>query len=212
MSVGTYLDIIESLGVIAASATAVFGVLSWRAQLRYKRKYELAEEVLALSYEARDVIRQIRSPMGFVGEGGTRTARDGESPDEKRILDQAFVAAERYGRNRAVFDRLHALRYRFMAAFDPGLAAPFDEFRQVVNQIVLSAMRLGHLWLERSRPVARRPGDEQRLLDQIEKHEAVIWGDSSDDIIADPFQQRVDNAVTALETACQGLIRGGWRG
>ena len=212
MAVSEIFDIIESTGVLAASATAVYGVLSWRAQVRDKRRYELAEEVLALFYEAADAFRWIRSPVGFEGEGGTRRASDGESAEAKRILDQAYVAAERYRKKGAVFDRLHALRYRFMATFDPALAKPFDELRQVVNHVVQSGARLGHLWLQQAQPIRRRQADEQRLREQIEKHEAVIWSDWSDESAGDQIQQRVDAAVSEMETACEGILRGRWRG
>ena len=57
-----FLDIVESIAVILASLFAIHGINSWRREMKEKRKYEVAEEVLALFYEARDKISLIRMP------------------------------------------------------------------------------------------------------------------------------------------------------
>jgi len=109
-----WADIAQSASVILASLFAIYGIDAWRREFIGKRRMELAEEVLALFYQARDVIRAIRSPFGYVGEGGTRKTASDERPEDKEALDQAFVLVERYNRNIEPFSRIHALRYRFM--------------------------------------------------------------------------------------------------
>ena len=64
--------IIASLSATIASITAIYGINSWRRESKWKRKYELAEEVLANLYESYQSIQIIRSPIGFGGEGETR--------------------------------------------------------------------------------------------------------------------------------------------
>ena len=42
---------------------------------------------------------------------------DNETANEKEIRDRAFVVIERFQKEKETFDRLHALRYRFMVLF-----------------------------------------------------------------------------------------------
>lgn len=59
---------LDSISVMIASWAAIWGINSWRREAQWKRKYDLAEEVLSLFYESRDKIRFIRSPIVFSEE------------------------------------------------------------------------------------------------------------------------------------------------
>ena len=98
----TLATIIQAISVVVAAASVTFAVTAWRREYTGKRNIELAEEVLALFYQARDVIAYIRSPFSFSGEGTTRPAPDNETPDEKRINNQVYVVFERYNKNKEV--------------------------------------------------------------------------------------------------------------
>jgi hypothetical protein len=87
-------------------------------------------EILALFYQAPDIINSIRSSFGYEGEGKTRKPGPNESPKDKDALDQAYVLIERYNRHVDLFSRLHALRYRFMAQFGPDTSTPFDNLNR----------------------------------------------------------------------------------
>ena len=144
------VGILESISVIFASLivsfTVIFGVNAWRREYIGKRKLELAEEVLALFYEARDAIRYIRNPSGYVGEGSTRNAAPNESPEEKQISDNAYVVFERYNKRQDLFNKLYSMRYRYMAQFGKDSAKPFDDLNKIVNDIFISARMLSHYW------------------------------------------------------------------
>ena len=111
------LEIIQSLAIIAASIVAFFGINSWRKEMKEKKEYTLAEEVLALFYEAQDKINAIRNPFSLEGEGRSRKADPSETPKQKEILDQAYVFIERYNNNSEVLNKLRTIRYRFMVLF-----------------------------------------------------------------------------------------------
>jgi hypothetical protein len=66
------LDIVQSIGVIVAACTAIYGIGAWRREHEGRRRYELAEDVLASFYEARDRIASIRSVFGFESESSSR--------------------------------------------------------------------------------------------------------------------------------------------
>ncbi len=118
-------SILASLSVIIAAIAVILGVGAWQREYVGKRKIELAEEVLALFYEARDAISYIRNIFGFVGEGNTRKADPNESPEDKKIHDDAYVVFERYNKHQEPFNKLYSMRYRYMARFGKDSAKPF---------------------------------------------------------------------------------------
>ena len=58
---GVISAVIYALATGFAAGVAIYGIRSWRREFRGKRQIELAEDVLALFYEARDAITAIRS-------------------------------------------------------------------------------------------------------------------------------------------------------
>jgi len=48
-----------------------------------KRRQDLAEEVLSSFYQMKDIIRAIRSPMSYEGEGKDRPKVEGERPGSR---------------------------------------------------------------------------------------------------------------------------------
>lgn len=90
MNCQNIINLIESLAVIIASSivsiSAYIGISSWRKEIKQRKEYDLAEEVLALFYEAKDIISFIRSPFGWSGEGKTRNADSMKHLNKKKFL------------------------------------------------------------------------------------------------------------------------------
>lgn len=61
-----------------------------------------------------------------------------------------------------------------MAQFGVEAAKPFDDLRKIVNEIQLSARRLGQLWAKQNRHF-RTQQQEQNHFGQIQKYELVFW-------------------------------------
>src|ERR1700744_2681339 len=123
---------IAAIGTLATGAAAglggwaaMRGVNAWRAETVGRRKAELAEEVLAQFYQAKDALTWARLPSGDVAapaplaEDGGRGAEAMAAPTER--LNQASQ----------LFSALQASRYRFMAYFGEEDAKPFEEVRKV---------------------------------------------------------------------------------
>src|ERR1700704_2881126 len=95
-------EVVKMLGATATAGAAWFaaytafqGLEKWRAETTGKRKAELAEDVLADFYQARDIINAARSPGGYVNEGRTREREDWESEDDTRILNAYYRTSAR---------------------------------------------------------------------------------------------------------------------
>jgi hypothetical protein len=79
-----------------------------RAFAAWKRKTELAEQVLADFYEARDIIAAARSPGGFGDEGNTRQKEDWETEADTRSLNSYYRTTERLQKKSEFFAQLYA--------------------------------------------------------------------------------------------------------
>ncbi len=138
-------SVVQIATVSIAAGTVLVGLNAWRREYVGRRRIELAEEVLAMFYEARDAIAEIRHPFSHAGEGTTRAASPEESPEEKSINDNAYVVWERYLKRQDLFNRLYSVRYRYGARFGEDKAKPFTEMRRVVNEILVAANTLSRL-------------------------------------------------------------------
>lgn len=177
-------EFISSILVLIAALTFIAGVSAWKREFVGKSRTDLAESVLALFYEAEDVIKQIRSPHSFVGEGGTRKRADNELAEESRLLDQANIVFERYQEREKLFAQIRSMRYRVMATFGSEAAEPFDELDKIINEILVAARMLGsHYWPRQGR-VEMAPEEFKKHLEEMHSYETVFWclGDDKDHI------------------------------
>ena len=203
MELKMFIDIIQGLSVITASIVAVIGISSWRREAKWKRKYELAEEVLSCFYEISESFDTIRSPAGYVGEGKTRKKRENELPEESEILDNAYVVIERFEKEKTPFVKLQSLKYRFMVLFGKDSGEPFVNIVKLTNKLFNASNRLGHRYW-------RDQGRRQFTDDQFEKHliemreyEAIFWANFSE---KDEFKEDVNNVILKIESICQKII------
>lgn len=196
-----WTSVVQNVFLTIASLVAIFGIDAWRREYVGKRRMELAEEVLALFFQARDVIRGIRSPLGFSGEGATRKPGSGESPEEKEVLDGAYVAIERYNKHIELFGRIYALRYRFMAQIGIAESKPFDELKEVINDIILAARRLARYWRAEDRHF-KSEEEREAFCNRVREAEAIFWEGED----PDPIQPRVDALMADIERTCRGIL------
>ncbi len=174
---------------------------SQHGELIGKHRMELAEEALALSYQAREIIGSARSFLVHSSECATRKAAPDETPEQKRIRDEAFVTLDRLNRASETFKQIDALRCRFKAQFGPDMIAPFDELMSILGRLHVSA----HQWVMLSEVKERNFTSPQSLQEhraRIQKHEDILWGAEKDD----PICSRLDTAVADMERICRPHI------
>jgi len=189
---------LDKISIIIASLAAIWGISSWRREMKEKRRYELAEEVLSLFYEARDKIRFIRSPLSFSDEGKSRKAAKDETPEEKKTFDQAFITIERYNKNLETFNKLNSLQYRFMAVFGRNKIEPFQQLNDVISDIHIAAKMLGLYWWK----LNNRRINEDKLMEKIDEYEKIIWSDLPND----PIEPKVNEIIKNIENICCPIL------
>jgi len=160
----------------------------------------LAEDTLTLFYEARDAIQYIRSMFGHSGEGKTREPGPDESADEKRILDDAFVTYERFNNKREVFNKIQALQYRFMAAFDKENSKPFDKILKIIKGILDASQLVGEFSIEIHRG---QVAADDKVNEQIREFRRAIRWDRREE---DPTYVKVNETIEEIESVCKQII------
>ncbi len=205
----TITDTITAISVAIAALAFVFGVNAWRREFVGKRRIELAENVLALFYEAQDAIREIRSPFSFGGEGSTRKRSEHEREEETQILDQAYVVFERYQKREKLFAELRSMKYRVMATFGSNAGKFFDEINAILNEIFSAANILGtHFW-KRQGQVRMNEEEFQKHLNGMNKFEGIFGLQGEDNDVIVP---RVRSAVEKIEAVArkESMMKASW--
>ena len=140
------MELVNQVSIFIGIWVAIYGIDSWRREHVGKRQVELAEDTLALFYEAEDAIRHMRSPLGFGHEYEDVEQAERETDEQFEARKKASVIFHRYNQHQAVFSKLHASRYRFMAQIEKDKAQPFEDIRKITNEIFSSARMLARLW------------------------------------------------------------------
>ena len=201
MTLKEITDIAQNISIILASLFAIYGLDAWRREHVGIRRIELAEEVLALFYQARDAIESIRYPIGFSSEGQSRKSNENETDEDKQALDQAYVLIERYNKHSELFSRIHSLRYKFMALLGQEAAQPFDELNKIVNELIVAS----HQMARRAKQPLRHfksEAEEKRDWDNYLKTDRVYYAGGDDD----PIAPRVNQTISSIEKTCRHII------
>lgn len=204
MNLEQILSLVQLISIIIVSGVAICGINSWRREAKWKRKYELAEEVLSLFYEIKDILNAIRSILGSKDEGKTRIPNPNEPPAKKELLDQAYVTWERYLKYADRFRKLHSLRYRFITVFSNDAAKPFDTINKIITELNIAVQMLANYWYQRNY-LYEFLGQEQMetLIKSIDSYEAVIWAGLHK---PDPINDMVDSMVKEIEDICKPVL------
>ncbi|HEY2481718.1 MAG TPA: hypothetical protein VGI30_05915 [Caulobacteraceae bacterium] len=188
-AIGTLLT---GAATVLAGIAALRGLSAWRLETIGRRKAELAEEVLAQFYRARDILTWARFPIRT--DDGEVAAPAGETAHDAGERRRAFAPVERLAQESQIFSDLQASRYRFMAYFGEEAAWPFDEVRALQTEIVSAADKL-----------IRAQGKAETPETQAGRgawEAAIGWGVAEEDRVA----RRLAQAVKDIEAVCRPLI------
>jgi hypothetical protein len=189
--------ITASVAAFIASIVAIRGINSWRREFMGKRDIELAEEVLELFHKAQTAIKAIRSPLGYMLEGQKVLERLKKEGNEQYISSKAAVLFERFEDREEVFHKLQALRYRFMAHFGKDKVKPFDDLKQIVDKMFISAKMLS-IMQESKKDGEIGNEDKPSVNEKIREYEAdLTWGDTEKDKIT-PMLEEVGKQIDKI--------------
>ena len=163
-----------------------------RALAMWRRRYELAEQLLTVAYEARDALTWSRARVVFSGEGETRHATEGESEKLQERRNSYFVPVERLSRDAKSFATLQTLRYTVAAHFGQDAAKAVGAITEAHHEIVSTAGLLIQL-----ASADDSPSTAQNLIPLRER----LWGQRPD-----AMDRKIEEAVAALEAICRPVL------
>ena len=196
------LETVRDLSILVAACMGAYSIDAWRREFVGKRQMEIAEEVLALFYEARDAVSYMRGPASFGGEQLELERGPSESEANFKARQNASVVFYRYEQKQELFAKLRAIRYRFLAQFGEEKAKPFEDLWSQINRVLVSARLLSRFW---ARDHFRTPEQQDEHYKRVEEQEAVFWEGYTD---PDEVKAGIDQAISDMETICRSIIDG----
>lgn len=184
-------DIVSILGTIAAVGIGIYGLSTWKKQLRGTSEYELAKKVLVKSHQVAQAIQAVRSPMLFLNKEEVEAGNS--LKEEQRIYD------ERLNHLFAEWSELATLRLETKIIWASGADQAFDDLEKTVKKI-RSEIWL-HFWLKGA---YRSPGatvDDNP--DRVAANDEIVYLISDED----DFSQQIYAAVKKVEQYFQNKVR-----
>lgn len=200
MCISDIINLISSISVVIASIIGIWGINTWRKEIPFRRKYELAEKVLANAYEAVEVINIIRFPAGTISEGETREPNERETLHQTKILNKLYVVKERFFKNNDSYKRLFSLRFQLKAVFG-------DELEQSVNTILGMPNKI-FATVEQYADTLINPSSfkEEEVIKITKEYNKAVFG-SLTKKEEDPIYNEMKEALQDLEKECRKYLK-----
>ena len=194
------MEFVKDISVVIGLWVVFYKIAAWQIEHRGRRNIELAEETLALFYEAKDVIEWIRHPLAFGDEIDSVKKEENESKEEFEARKKVNFIFVRFNNNKELFSKIHSLRYRFMAQIGKEKAMPFTALDGLIKEIISAARLLTILWTEKN-----PPDEESRKIhyNQIKLNQGIIWDSFAKQ---DPINVKMEAIIVSIETVCQEVI------
>jgi hypothetical protein len=169
-----------------------------RSQLIQKRRFELAETLLADAYRFRDLMAFVRNSAAFGAEGETRQCDGYESEQIKKLRNYYFVPVERLQKESEFISSLMAREHTAHAHFGPDAKTAFQLLGQSIGRVRAAA------WM-----LIESAGNE-RDRDTMEKMRAEIWAPLASFRGKDEISAEISEAVLIIEKLCGPALE--WEG
>lgn len=200
MCLSDIVNLISSISVIIASGVGIWGIKKWRKEIRFKRKFELAEEILMNAYEAIDVIGIIRFPAGRIDEGQTREPEEDETPQQTKLLNNLYVIKERFLKNNDSFKKLFSIRYNVKAVMGKEIEENLNAILKMPHKIFdvveqYAEVRLNPEYYSQEERIRIRKDYSKTVFAHLTKKEK------------DPIYMEMKMAIANLEKECGKILK-----
>jgi hypothetical protein len=171
-----------------------------RSQLIHRRRFELAETLLADAYLFRDLLHAARYNVQFGNEGESRAKRENESENLKREKDRYFVPIERLQKHNEFINGFWAKKHSAIAHFGPDAAKAFNLLHQAISNVQIASQMLID--------TVGYPNNDPEFIAELR---ADLWVGyaklkNKDDRVA----KQIEDGVLLFEKLCQPVLE--WAG
>ncbi|MEZ4980253.1 MAG: hypothetical protein R2769_01430 [Saprospiraceae bacterium] len=141
-------------------------------------KNEVSQDTLEILYSVRESIKKIRDPRVFPHEQiEVKTLNNNQ-----QSLSTSQVIHYRINNEMEKLNKLSSLKFKYMAVVSPESEKEFGSIFKIINSIGFNAQMVDEL------RAARTPGkfgDDNSLLERLERSEEIIWHMEGDKIEKD---------------------------
>lgn len=170
-----------------------------RGQAVFRRRFELAEQLLADSYHFRSLMAFVRNGFAWGSEGEGRKGSENETEKIKRLRNTYFVPQERLRREEPFLAAMFARRTTCEAHFGPIADHAFTLFLESLNRVRTSSSLLIE-WAQ-----------EYEQVDKAVTKELLhdLWQPMARHAEKDEIGNKIDDAVAAIEGLCRPVLEWG---
>ncbi|WP_417613099.1 hypothetical protein [Parasphingorhabdus sp.] len=161
---------------------------------KWHRQSEFAEGQLAVFYEARARLTNIRSPASYSSENNDRAGRDSETEAVRNARDSYYPVLSRANLSSEFFNDFYAARYRAIALFGEEAAAPFIEIWQALHKVRVAASMLMREDMH---------GEHRDIARNRQRMEERIWEGLAE---GDPIAAEIEAAIEKAEALFRPAI------
>jgi hypothetical protein len=184
-------DAITSVGTVGALVIGIFGLTTWRRQLRGTSEYEVARRAVLHTYQVSDALQAVRNPLIFLRKEDVEGGRQVEA--EMRIYnDRMKVLQERWAELRTVFLEARVI-------WGGPVNACFKPIETLIRE--LRAAIWEHFWLKGAYAGPSVTVDNNPA--RVAGNDKVVYLMSDED----EFSQKIDAAVHGVEAFFERRIR-----
>jgi hypothetical protein len=167
-----------------------------RQQAVFKRRFELAEHILADTYRLRELISFARNSASSGNDGSTRPQSDMEPDKLTQVRNHYFVPIERLHKENGFTPSFFARRNSCRAHFGSEIDVAFKKLEEAIISVKISAETLIH-----------QAGDFQNTSkEDFNKLKNDIWQPFAKHKNDDRVGKEIDEAVTLIEGFCQPVL------
>lgn len=166
-----WIDWINAVAALALAGVGIWGLNAWRREHRAKRVMELAEKILATSYECFDAIDHIRHGWQPAHEV-EKVERNEEETERDHHRRRYFeVTFRRYNEQAPKFAELMSLRFRAEVLFTTEHRTAMEEVQVLVNKVTGAAQSAFRIRVLQDR-LSDRERSQARVEELFEAYDA----------------------------------------
>ena len=189
-------DALEAIAAIVVSVASIYGVTTWKKQLRGKNEYNTAKNILQKSYELQDSIRKARDTAIPSYELLNQEKQDGVGRWEKAVNGEKKLYGERLRLVEKIRNELKVMSFEGRALWGSKTLAEVDLLIQ--SSYLLENYYYPYYRGKLSARSNRQPANLMR------KYEEVLFASEEDN---DEFWKAVIARITIIEDKLGSKIR-----
>lgn len=167
-----------------------------REQAVFKRKFELAELMLADAYRLRSLMAYVRNGFAFGGEAKDRPRDPSEPDDISRMRDSYFVPQARLHSENEFISSMFMRRTACHAHFGAEADKAFGLFHQALHETRVASQLLVE-WTTQHKDIDQ---------DTIKNLQNDIWQQQAKYRKADKIGEYIEEAVGICEKLCEPVL------